>query len=477
MNIKNILKGIAYVTLFNKFALAKECDDIKTYLQNNNYDVESILKCEENENGQIKYLEFDDDCYPNSLISKVLSYESMETFYIHRSYCKDSQDNGLLDSLAKLPNLKELIISNGKEIPDWSVLSKSSLKSLVLTMLEFSQKNLEDVSKISSLESLDVSGLTFDSLDMSPLKNLKNLVTLDANQNFIEDKTLRDITSLKSLYIRGNANDSIIDDISTLSNLELFQLHASSTRRKNYSVNLLGNSFIGLNSLKKLIIQGYKISQDNIENISTLVDLEELHFTTCNYSSELRFTTFENLKNLSILEYNNFKPYGTPLDRISHSIYSLTNLKQLIITKNNITSISPDLSNLKNLEYLDLSNNAITSEIPEYLNSFTNLKYINLSGNEGINGKTLTNDNLETCVYDSNDSICMVKNMNCFGDDINLKPCASVITKTTTIKTTTTKTSTKKTGSKKTSTKTKKITKKTTITKRITITKKVTRKH
>jgi Leucine-rich repeat (LRR) protein len=63
------------------------------------------------------------------------------------------------------------------------------------------------------------------------------------------------------------------------------------------------------------------------------------------------------------------------------SIGNLTNLTELDLTSNRLTSIPQSIRNLTNLTELDLSNNQLTS-IPEWIGNLTNLTYLSLSNNQ-----------------------------------------------------------------------------------------------
>jgi len=64
-----------------------------------------------------------------------------------------------------------------------------------------------------------------------------------------------------------------------------------------------------------------------------------------------------------------------------YSLVKLYNLKKLILSKNQLTSIPKEIGNLVNLQYLDLSENKLTS-LPEEIGNLVNLQYLDLSENQ-----------------------------------------------------------------------------------------------
>jgi len=183
-------------------------------------------------------------------------------------------------------------------------------------------------------------------------------------------------------------------------------------------------------SLKKLRISGIIATQNNIDDISSLTNLEQLSLSYLNVPSQS--FNIDSLKSLTKLSYLSLTNNGfISFENISETLYSLAdtletliiyghgigeltdkfselkNLKYLSLEKCELNNVLDYVKDLKNLEYLDLSNNNINTELPESLNELKNLKTIDLSGNTNITGKTLTIPDLSTCIYDRKYDLCM----------------------------------------------------------------------
>ncbi|OUM68754.1 hypothetical protein PIROE2DRAFT_3440 [Piromyces sp. E2] len=107
---------------------------------------------------------------------------------------------------------------------------------------------------------------------------------------------------------------------------------------------------------------------------------------------------------------------GIGISFVDENIYKCKNLEEIDLSGNQISEFPFMLINLKNLRYIDLHNNLIDDNLPEAISDLENLDYIDLSGNINIRGKTLTNDNLQSCYYENTYSLCKAKDMDCFND-------------------------------------------------------------
>ncbi|MBN3275986.1 RSU1 protein, partial [Polyodon spathula] len=61
-------------------------------------------------------------------------------------------------------------------------------------------------------------------------------------------------------------------------------------------------------------------------------------------------------------------------------LYALSNITQLVLSHNKLTTVPPNIADLKNLEVLNFFNNQI-EELPTQLSSLQKLKHLNLGMN------------------------------------------------------------------------------------------------
>jgi len=259
-------------------------------------------------------------------------------------------------------------------------------------------------------------------------------------------KALSYDTITKLTYHKEGANpyhDPVYKDfppeIANLTNLEDFTFTFGGF--KDYVKTGIGAGRLKLSkSLKRLSIYGIVVTQANIDDISTLTNLEDLDLKYFNIPSNgFDADPLKSLTKLTSLKLRNEALIF--VDTLPEVIFSSADtLETLVVNYHEIKQITDDfkfpklknikhldlrgcglsdiifdyVKDLKDLEYLDLSHNKIDTELPESLNELKNLKYINLSENTKITGKTLTISNLETCVYDKKYDLCMPSNdINC----------------------------------------------------------------
>eukprot|EP00833_Pecoramyces_ruminatium_P000518 jgi/Orpsp1_1/1174550/evm.model.c7180000050543.1 len=279
-----------------------KCEDIKTYLKENNLDESNSIECDQ----------------------------------------------------GKIINLE---IKEGDCVAILNLLNNSSIKKLTLSTT-INQSTINQIINISSIEELNLKDIkSSDEIDIKDLNNLLNLNTLYA---VIKEEKLEDIaglTSLEFLEITPNKSEKSynIEVLKSLKNLKTLHLKGMITKR--FGCTLEGNSLEGLDSLTELYIHDHYISQENIDIISKLSNLEILRFDYWGKfydenNNTLKFDNFKNLKKLTVLEFNEHMEYNSIyLTEIPEIIFSLTNLKTFTMSEEKITKIPDQLANLKNLEY------------------------------------------------------------------------------------------------------------------------------
>jgi len=181
--------------------------------------------------------------------------------------------------------------------------------------------------------------------------NNGNVVSLDIYYNKeIETDDIKKILSYNTLtkftltyersYYYSDKHDGfklILNLISNLTNLE--ELHIiysvydeSQTSYYNKFFTIDKNILKNYKNLKKLGLKFFQISQDNIDELSTLKNFKELELDTC-ILEDLNFESFENIEILSVTDgkiYNNMKTSEyTNFDK--EYIKQFKNLKKLIL--------------------------------------------------------------------------------------------------------------------------------------------------
>jgi len=120
-------------------------------------------------------------------------------------------------------------------------------------------------------------------------------------------------------------------------------------------------------SANRVIIRGYIISQNTLNDLSTLKNLKSIEFDRCSFNEGLDFSKLKSNKNLTELSMCGYREEKY-LESFPESLCKVTQLKKLDLFNNKITAIPKCISKLKNLEYLDLSSNYITSFSSEFGN-------------------------------------------------------------------------------------------------------------
>jgi len=273
---------------------------------------------------------------------------------------------------------------NCKEIKDYLTSNKAS--SLVacnnnsngeVTELKLSNDdNLltnEDIKKILSYNTIKKFDFNEEQTDCAILNNgISNLQSLEelnikSFRGGIAPNVLKDLKSLKSLtydagdYNYGKLTQENINNLSTLSNLEKIKLaYVSVDESLNFSP-----------------LNGLKVSSLTLEtNGKSGIKLKGL---------------VNNLKNLKELTISSFVPSQEEVDAITSS-----NIEKLTIELDEDIK-TDNFKNLKNLTSLDLTMEGV-KEVPGFVNSLPNLKTAKFNGKEvslkngnGDNGSTAVN--------------------------------------------------------------------------------------
>jgi len=147
------------------------------------------------------------------------------------------------------------------------------------------------------------------------------------------------------------------------------------------------NVYIPKNVLKTiknvpiLSIEGFNVSQRNINDVSTLGKLSELVFSGCTFDDNIDYTSIKNLKNLNELYFNSSFKGAKKFNQFPEAVCQLKNLKVLSFYEDELTAIPSCIKNLKSLEEFDLTDSKIKT-LPKEIGYLTKLKIFHLDNNQ-----------------------------------------------------------------------------------------------
>jgi len=377
----------------------------------------------------LKSLEIEGFNISQDNIDDISTLENLEFLNLEYSYMKSNLNYTSFSNLKNLSVLHILNSSNSyrykgstviNSISDNLINNVPSLKELTITM----PGNNVNIRKLSNLEKLDVTMKGDDNIYI--INKMDKLVDLKLGYvpNGQYDKTQYRISNnlnlcgkldnLKSLHLsRYSPSKNNMIDIACLPNLTDLTLS---------SCDIIGPYLSELNesaSLTSLNINVLTLNAQHMNGLSSLSNIKKLGMKTCTLSED-QLDVLSSLKNLESLYMESCK-----LTKIPEFLFSLPNIKSIDLSGNSIRSLDERLVSLENLETLILKNNIIRGDIPESLNNLTQLKEVDFSYNY-LEGKTLTNPNLEKCNYTRN-SVCLAKVMAC-SDDQNITLCSDMET-------------------------------------------------
>eukprot|EP01080_Neovahlkampfia_damariscottae_P012111 gene12111-5603_t len=197
---------------------------------------------------------------------------------------------------------------------------------------------------------------------------LTNLESLDFTANFIQllPKEISNLQKLETLYLSGNKLNQIPQSMSSLNNLTRLDMTSN-------WLNEIPSCVSGMKSLRHLILKYNSISKipKGFKFPKTLktLDLSENHF------KELPDDFFEGLSNLQQLNL-----FANRLSSLPNSISNLESLSTLDATLNFIQELPKGFSNLKKLQILYLIRNKI-KKLPEDFGDLESLLILDVSTN------------------------------------------------------------------------------------------------
>jgi len=304
MNI-NCLRYLTTFLFLIVVVLASDCSEIKNEAEKLIKDIygantKTIVICDENEQGKIVSLETSEKIF--TFFNKMNAYDTLTKLHLRYSESPivDDQSSLILNEISKYNNLEDLKFAYDKDYTTLQTFSRyyttiekdffkknfPKLQKLELFGIEFSQENIEDISSLSNLEYL----------------GLDNCITKDINI-----KSLENLNKLSSVTLReGKSNSHPISEY----NQRGFTCESYDFEKLKYFKNL-----------KLLTLEFCEVTEEKIEAISNLTDLEELYIDN-SYDPLLSIKSFKKMKNLKKLtleriENLDFKELAT-LDNIKY---------------------------------------------------------------------------------------------------------------------------------------------------------------
>jgi len=187
-----------------------------------------------------------------------------------------------------------------------------------------------------------------------------------------------------SIELSGNENYfKILKNLKNLKNLEKLHIHydnkkydcTTNCNNKKDLTSIETGTFKDLKNLKELDVYGVKLSQDNIDEISTMVNLDTLQLDYCSFENVKDFSSLSNLEKVSFLHsYQTFDGYiessftGVPAEFVNQ----FKNVETLYVDYINNSTSSVDFKQFSNIKSLKIGHEDDIS----FLKNYSNLRYL-----------------------------------------------------------------------------------------------------
>jgi len=350
-------------------------------------------------------------------------------FYLHMSFNMTyKQEKGYSQSYNQNQSIDNEKINNiGGKVNDYTINIKiedtnlyNSIVDNISESILFEKQIENNTIIISNDELMKIKSLKLNNNEIKSIDGLDKFIYLEElnlRNNLITDASLlKNLTSLVKLDISHNLLKNI-NDLNKLNNLKELNIYD----------NLIYD-FDGLdamNNLETLIAgdnneQG-KCSENDmkISSIGTLSSLKTLDFSRNNIGRI--FEEVVKLKHLENLNLSECKITDTNINNAESTIDNLITIKKLNLYGNEISSLDK-LKNLANIEDLNVGNNKLTLingliDNGEFV--FKNLKKINISNNKNL-AKNNTNSEVISYLKDMDKSHTIEVNYEYLCDTSNL---------------------------------------------------------
>jgi len=259
------------------------------------------------------------------------------------------------EKLDQCQELKDYLKNNIQEY-QYSCENNEEGKIKTLSIMDY-QMTEEDFEKVQSYDT--ITDLTYHIFNYGRISQAPNLIT-DVNY-------LTNLKNLKNLE-KLNINYEVYDNPCT-------------TRCLVYFLgNVTSNTFKDLKNLKELSVFGINLSQENIDEISTLENLETLKLDYCSFEKVKDFSSLSQLEKVSKLSATEGLNYfgGFESDKVpSEFVNQFNNVKSLEV--DNCSGIN--YSQHPDMERLKIGSEKDTSFLKDYKNlkSLTTLPTSDLS--------------------------------------------------------------------------------------------------
>lgn len=291
-----------------------------------------------------------------------------------------------LDFIQSCNNLTSIIFSlNG-----CSKFPMNFLEATSLTHLDMEKNFLDELpSKFGVLQNLTKLRLNSNQLRTLPKSfgKLVNLKQLNLSSNYFNayPEPISELVSLQELDLSYNDLSDIPESVSNLVNLIKLNLCTNKLSKE------LPRHFESLKSLKRLDIRYNLIS--NVDVIGRLPQLE-VAYASKNYIStfsdkmeSLRLLHFDRnpitnlqfeyrLPMLTVLDLSKAKITSIPADFLT----KIPNIEKLVLDKNHLVNLPPQLGNLSKLSHLSLYGNNL-QVLPPSIKDLKSLQYLDLHSN------------------------------------------------------------------------------------------------
>uniref|UniRef100_A0A6P7GID9 Chaoptin-like n=1 Tax=Diabrotica virgifera virgifera TaxID=50390 RepID=A0A6P7GID9_DIAVI len=256
------------------------------------------------------------------------------------------------------------------------------LKSLKLinTTIDDTEDNI--FNGLTSLTYLDASQIFQNKMSLKEytfkdMRNLEVLIISNSALNTIENNTFTGLSKLKKLHLQGNKLTVVNLTAITNGLPDLLTLNLSSSSIKNVHTSKLGSP----NNVKYLDLSKNFIEKLDTQTFRLFQNLVELHLHS-NLLSVIEYQTFFCTKNIKTLRLDNNKISTVPIGGFA----GLENLRFLNISDNvNLFYYSFELSfqTLKKLEilYIDNTYSRLLLDFKNFTKSFPYVKKIGINDN------------------------------------------------------------------------------------------------